>query len=173
MQQMSPPTGPGLQHPGAPKKKVNWALYVGGGCLVLLVICCVVPVGGFFGMLSSKATETAERFIDAGHRRDTATMQGMLRGYYSYDITPDAIAAGLPRCPGITSYTSYELEVRMLDHPFDDFVSVAVTYQTPNGPIEASIGIDDGDHVSLYSEHGANLSFGDCDLSAWRATPRY
>jgi hypothetical protein len=159
--------------PAAPAKKPKWPIFVGVGCLALVVVCCVLPVGGYFtgnSMLESTAKDTADRFIEAGHRRDSAAVHGMLAGYYAYDATPEGIAAGIPNCPGLSTYTSYDLEVTMLDHPFDNFVSVDVTYHTPTGDVQGSIGIDDGEQVSLYSERGPTLSYGTCDLSAWRST---
>jgi hypothetical protein len=158
-----PPAGP-------PKKKTNWLLWVGVGCLSLTIICCVVPVSGFFiGNASAKsdAEEFVGDFAAAGRQRDTTRLYEMLDYYYRSSTDATRLGEALPRCTGLSTSTSVEIVDITVDHPFDDFMLVDVRYQTPTGPVEADIGVsrENGElRIGTYDETNPAQGYGYCNL---------
>jgi hypothetical protein len=150
-------------------KKTNWALYIGSGCLGLVVVCCVLPGGGYFGgnaVLKSKVESQIDTFIEAGHRRDGAAMYGTLAPEFRARSSPEMLSSGVSSCAGLSTYTSYDVHVEA-DHPFDDFLITQVTFHTPTGDIDGSFGIEnerEGPQVWNYSEYGGGQAYGTCNL---------
>lgn len=158
------------QPPTAPaKKKTNWAMIGGIGCLSLVVVCCVVPTGGFFaGTASAKsdAEETVNEIAEIGRARDATRMHAMLDSYARTSVDAAQMPEMMARCTGLTTHTAVTVGDIEIDHPFDDFVIVEVTWQTPTGAIPGSIGLergDDGFLLGTYHEDVPGQAYGTCD----------
>lgn len=161
--QGAPPAGP-------PKKKTNWALIGGIGCLSLVVVCCVVPVGGFFAgnaSAKSRAEDAVADIAAAGRANDADRVYGMLDSWAQSSADRTRFPEAMSRCTGLTTNTSVTVDDVRIDHPFDDFILVEVTYQTPSGPIGGSFGLEnesDGYKIGTYSEDDPTHGYGHCTL---------
>jgi hypothetical protein len=163
------PAFPPAQAP-APKKKTNWALIGGVGCLSLVVVCCVFPVGGFFGgnaIASGDVEDAVTDFAAAGRAQNADGVYAMLDSYSRSNVDRARLPEAMSRCTGLTTNTSVTIVDTSIDHPFDNFMIASVRYETPTGPIEGSIGIereDDGFKIGTYSEHSPAQGYGYCTL---------
>lgn len=168
-----PPAGP----TAPPKKKTNWALIGGVGCLGVLVVCCVFPVGGFFiGNSSAKgdAEDTVSEIAEIGRQRDANRLYSMLDSYSRTSVDVAQMPEAIGRCVGLSTNTSVTVEDFEIDHPFDDFVLVRVRYETPTGSIPASIGLEresDGYRLATYHEDVPGQRYGACDPTRTPYTP--
>jgi len=162
------PAFPPAQAP-APKKKTNWALIGGGGCLGLSVVCCVLPVGGSFGgnaVARGDVEDAVAELAAAGRAQDADAVYGMLDSYSRTSVDRARLPEAMGRCPGLTTNTSVTVVRTTIDHPFDDFMIATVRYETPTGPVEGSIGVQrEGGELKIgtYREDTSSGSFA-CSL---------
>ncbi len=156
-----------------PKKKTNWALIGGVGCLGLLVVCCICPVTGFFAgnaNAKSQAEETVQEIAEAGRANDANRLYDMLDSLARMSAERERFPQAVSRCTGLTTNTSVTVNDVAIDHPFDDFIIVDVTWQTPAGPIDGSIGLEresDGYEIGTYSESDPSHGYGYCNLRTY------
>jgi hypothetical protein len=169
--QPAPQGQPAPQAPPAKKSNTKkWLLGVGIGCLLVSIVCCVVPTGGFFiGTASKKSDAEAaiEDFVQAGRARDATRIYDSLDYYYQMGTDREGVATALPRCTGLVTNTSYTVEDLEVDHPFDDYMLARVRFDTPTGPVDANFGLSaSGDVLKIgsYSENNPAQGYGYCDL---------
>lgn len=161
--QPAPPAGP-------PKKKTNWALIGGVGCLSLVVVCCILPIGGFFAgnaNAKSNAEDAVEDIAAAGRARDADRLYALLDNYARSSTDRARFPEAMNNCVGLTTNTAVTIDDVRIDHPFDDFIIARVTYQTPTGPIEGSIGLEsEGGGYKIGTYHATNPAqdYGRCSL---------
>lgn len=154
----------------ATKKKTNWALIGGVGCLSLVVVCCVLPVGGFFGgnaVAAGDIEDTVGELAAFGRAQNADGVYGMLDYYRRTSTDRARFPEAMSRCPGLTTNTSVTVVSTTIDHPLDGFMIASVRYETPTGPVEGSVGIqreDGGFKIGTYSEVTPGHGYTHCSL---------
>lgn len=159
------PAGPAS--PAAPKKGPPWLLIGGVGCLGALVVCCCLPIGGFFGgnaMVERDVRAAVESWLASVRAGDLATAHANTDSYYRMSNTVSDLTRDLASCPALLTHTSVTIEEVDIDMPLDDFVIVRSTLQDPvRGAYVVSMGMEREDGTwrvgTLYSPTDIGCDF--------------
>lgn len=142
---------------GGRKKKI--LIGVGVGCLLLVMLCCVCPVGGFVGgnaKAKGEVEDAVETWLSSVRAGDYDAAYAGMDSWYHSRKSREEFAMDLERCASVRTHTTATIDEISIDHPLDDFVIVRVSISGGGaaGSEMLSIGLEndsDGWKIGTFS----------------------
>ena len=136
--------GPGVGPGAPPKKKSKTLLYVGGGCVGLLALCCLSGAGVVYYMKSSKESDAraqAETFLAAMQARNYPAAFGASVGADSGLYSVDRFTQCLTSTP-LATMTSYDCSQGADSELTEVTVTVYCNVVTAAGPQDIAVFVN-------------------------------